>query len=172
MSDENDICGAECADGTPCEHPAGSCPVASHADPDAENQQGRPTEFTDERAREAITAARDGKSKAGCERAAGIGDGTIDSWLELNPTFEDRDGNERRFFPAFRRARGQGEDGWIDEGRGDDGDSSFAKFMLASSYDYQKSEKREHEHSGDGGGPIEVAINETVVETDYDGGDA
>jgi hypothetical protein len=37
--------------------------------------------------------------------------------------------------------------------------------MLAASYDYKKTEKREV--TGDGGGPVEVTLNETVVETEW-----
>jgi hypothetical protein len=34
--DSSDVCGAECADGTPCQHPSGSCPVPDHEDTDDE----------------------------------------------------------------------------------------------------------------------------------------
>jgi len=162
----DDICGAECADDTPCEHPAGSCPVASHSDDDAENGQGRPSKFTDDRAQDAIEAAREGLSKAGCERAAGVGDGTLTNWLEADPTFTDVDGEERQFLRAFRRARRVGESSLVEGGLYDDDvDSSMAKFLLASSFDYKKTEQREV--TGDGGGPVEIAINETVVETPH-----
>lgn len=167
---DDDICGAECADGTPCEHPAGSCPVSSHNDPDAENGQGRPSKFTDDRAQDAIAAARNGLSKAGCERAAGVGDGTLNNWLESDPSFADADGEERQFLRAFRRARKAGENTLIEGGLYDDGvDSSMAKFLLASSFDYKKTEQREV--TGEGGGPVEVELNETIVETDYEGDD-
>lgn len=150
---EDDICGAECADGTPCEHPAGSCPVASHGADDADNAQGRPSKFTDERAQDAIDAAREGLSKAGCERAAGVGDGTLNNWLEADPTFTDADGEERHFLRAFRRARRAGESELVQGGLYDDDvDSSMAKFLLSTSFDYKKTEKREVdadvEHSG------------------------
>jgi hypothetical protein len=163
----DDICGAECADGSDCQHPAGSCPVASHSDDDAKDQQGRPSKFTDERARDAIEAAHEGLSKAGCERAAGVGDGTLNNWLEANPTFVDTGGEERQFFRAFRRARRAGESELVQGGlHDDDVDSSMAKFLLASSFDYKKTEKREH--TGDGGGPVEVEFHEEVVETPWE----
>lgn len=167
MTDDN-ICGAETAstDG-PCQHPAGSCPVPSHSDDDVDaNPQGRPSKFTDERARDAIDAAREGLSKAGCERAAGIGDGTLNNWLEADPTFETEAGEQRQFFRAFRRARRAGETELIEGGLyEDDVDSSMAKFLLASSFDYKKTEQREV--TGEGGGPVEVAISETIVETPH-----
>jgi len=132
--------------------------------------RGRPTGFTDEAARAALEAARRGKSKRGCERAAGVGKGTITDvggWLDQNPTFTDADGEQKQFFGAFERARDEGEDRWIEGGALEDSgvDSSFAKFMLASSYDYKKTEKREH--SGDGGGPLQIEFSEEVVETEW-----
>jgi len=147
---EDELCGAECADGTPCEHPAGSCPVPSHdsdEDDDVENH-GRPSAFSDKLARRAIAAAEKGKSESGIEREVGVGDRTIfgdDGWVDQGHTFVDADGTERDFSRALRRARARGEDEWLTEGRGEEGDSSFAKFMLASSYDYKKTEKREVE---------------------------
>lgn len=147
----DDICGAECADGTPCQHPAGSCPVADHAEP---RGPGRPTKFNDERAREAIAAARQGLSEAGCGRAAGVSHTTIGRWKESNPSFEDEDGTEREFRAAFRRARNAGESRLIRDGLYDeDTDSSMAKFLLSTSFDYVKTERREVdadvEHSGE-----------------------
>jgi hypothetical protein len=131
MSEE---CGEECVDGTPCENDADSCPWHGEGDtPD----NGRPTKFNDDRAQRAIEAAKLGKSKAGCERSAGVADGTIDNWLDKNPTFEDEDGTEKYFFRAFRRARANGEDEWIDDGRRGE-NPSFAKFMLSSSYGYSE----------------------------------
>lgn len=33
---------------------------------------------------------------------------------------------------------------------------------------YGPTEKREHEHSGEGGGPLQIELNETIVQTNYD----
>lgn len=167
MSD--DICGAETSStDEPCQHPVGSCPVPSHSSDDVDvNPQGRPSKFTDDRAQDAIEAAEEGLSKAGCERAAGVGDGTLNNWLEANPTFEDEDGEERQFLRAFRRARRAGESELVHRGLyDDDTDSSMVKFLLASSFDYKKTEQREV--TGEDGGPVEINLNETVVETGYD----
>lgn len=142
MSD--DKCGAECADGSPCEHPAGSCPVPSHSNEDAENH-GRPSAFTYRRAHRAIETARDGLSKAGCARAAGVGEATLKRWLD-----GDKWLGATHFRSAFRRARNQGETQLVQEGLYDeDVDSSMAKFLLASSFDYKKTEKKEVENTGD-----------------------
>ena len=147
----NDLCGAETTSDQPCQNPAGEngrCWIPSHnPDDDDENPGGRPSKFTDDRAQDAVEAAREGLSKAGCERAAGVGDGTINNWLDANPKFTDESGEEREFLRAFRRARKVGESELVQGGLYDDDvDSSMAKFLLASSFDYKKTESRELEH--------------------------
>jgi len=158
MSDE---CGASTAGGSPCElpgsYPDGRC--YHHTDAADADSGGRPTKFTDERARQAIDAAELGKSIAGCGRDAGVGESTMSDWKENEDLrFEGPDGNEYNFSAAFRRARGDGETYYITEGRDPDGDvdPSFAKFMLASSYKYKKTEKQEI--TGDDGDPVQTEI--------------
>jgi|GEM_PF-1808854 len=167
MSD--DICGADTTGEEPCQNPAGEngrCWIPSHNDAGAENPAGRPSKFNDQRALDAIEAAREGLSKAGCGRAAGVADGTIQNWLDANPTFTDEEGEEREFFRAFMRARRVGETNLVQGGLYDeDTDSSMAKFLLASSFDYKKTEQREV--TGEGGGPVQVDVNETIVETPH-----
>jgi hypothetical protein len=132
---DDDVCGAECVDGTTCQHPAGSCPVPSHSDSNAENPHGRPSKYTEDRADAAIDAARDGASKTGCARAAGVDRATLNRWLDA------RDG----FRTAFARARGEGERRLIRDGLGEEVSPQMAKFLLATSYGYTKTEKREIE---------------------------
>ena len=153
MSDESehDLCGEVKGNGDPCENPVkyadGKCGIHSDI---TESEQGRPTKFTDERARDAIQAAKEGKSKAGCERAAGIGNGTIDGWLERTHTFENENGLLDSFSQAFRRARARGESKLITDGlRDSDTDAVMARFLLSTSYDYVKTEKREVDASHD-----------------------
>jgi len=169
---DNGICGAECVDGSACQHPAGSCPVPTHSDPNAENPQGRPSSFTDELAREAIAAAPEVHSIAGVERRIGVGEKTINGgggWLDQDLTFVDEVGVERHFSPAFRRARGQGQTELVQDGLyNDEANSSFARYMLRCSYDLNPPEKRETEHMGEGGGPLQIELTETIVETEYD----
>lgn len=170
----DDTCTATKNDGSSCDNPAkyadGKCGIHSDINGDT---QGRPTKFTDERARIAIEAARgeDGKSIRGCERAAGVGEGTIDGWLEQGHTFENADGLIDSFSRAFAQARGDGESYYITEGGRTDGDidPSFAKFMLASSYDYKKTEQREV--TGEGGGAVSIEFTEEVVQTQWSEGE-
>lgn len=130
------ICGAECADGTPCEHPAGSCPVPSHgAEDDVENPQGRDFTIDESDHGDILEAARMGKSERGCARAAGVSSwAQLDRYLDAHPDFRS----------SFERARARGESELIHGGLRDDGvDTSMAKFLLASSYEYKKTERRE-----------------------------
>lgn len=133
---DKDVCGAECADGTPCQHPIGSCPVPSHSDPDAENPHGRDFTLSEADHEDILEAARLGTSVRGCARAAGVSLSQLQRYLDAHPDFR----------VSFERARAQGEDRLIRDGLYDDGtDSSMAKFLLASSFDYKKTEKREVE---------------------------
>ena len=128
-------------------HMLGESSAKAILEDDEEGQgKGRPAGFTDDLARRAIEAARKGKSESGIEREVGVGDRTIfgdGGWLDQDLTYVTDDGQRRDFSRVLRRARGDGEDQWIEEGRSEDGDSSFAKFMLSTSYDYVKTEKRE-----------------------------
>jgi hypothetical protein len=137
----DDVCGAETTgDGSPCQHPAGSCPVPSHSNPDAENPHGRDFAIGEDDREDILEAARMGKSERGCARAAGVS-----SWAQLNRYLDAHPD----FRSAFERARATGETHYIREGADPSGDvdPSFAKFMLSSSYGY--AEKQEREHSGE-----------------------
>lgn len=166
MTDE--LCGETKGNGEPCENPAkfadGKCGIHSDINGDT---QGRPTKFTDERARAAIEAAREeGKSVRGCERAAGVAEGTIrKNWLKSNYQFVNEDGLVDSFIRAFAQARAQGESDWIEEGRSGDGDSSFAKFMLSSSYDY--AEGTDVNVGGQEDAPLRIEFTEEIVETPW-----
>ena len=172
MSDDVEQCGHETADGTECQLPPsqtdGRC--HHHTDTTKVDSGGRPSKFTDERARQAIAAAELGKSIAGCGRDAGVSKETVRVWRDTEGIyFEGPDGNQYDFFAAFRRARGTGETYYIREGRRAEGevDPSFAKFMLASSYDYKKTEKKEMEDVTEGeGGFGSVTILDSEYATD------
>ena len=162
MSDE-DFCGAETTGDWPCQNPAtegDSCWIPSHGsdNDDVENPQGRDFAIGEDDHEDILEAAREGKSERGCARAAGVSSwAQLDRYLEAHPDFRS----------SFERARARGESELIQGGlRDEDVDSSMAKFLLASSFGYKKTEKREH--TGDGGGPLEISISETVVETGYD----
>lgn len=156
-----DNCGWPTANDTACKHPPtednGRCWL--HAD-DADDI-GRPTKFTDERAQAAIEAARQSKSETGCARAAEVTWPTLNRWLEDNPTFETASGERVEFRSAFGRARRDGETVLVQGGlRNDDIDTSMAKFLLATSFDYVKTEEVQHS-AGDEA--TEITITREVV---------
>lgn len=155
MSD-NDNCGWPTAKGHGCKHPPtednGRCWL--HADDDRDI--GRPSKYNDEDAQAAIDAAKEGVSKSGCARAAGVDRATIDRWLDAHDDFR----------ADFTRARARGERKLIRDGLTDpDTDSQMARFLLAASFQYVKAERREH--TGKGGQPLEINLNEEIVDTPY-----
>jgi len=171
MSDDQDICGYEdTTTGKPCQHPAESCPVPSHDDPGAENPQGRDFTISEDDHDDILQAAREGFSKAGCARAAGVSD------MELQRYLDEHD----EFRGAFMRARHEGEKRLVtgalisDEHNvgpsGMEVDGQHARFLLSTSFDYIKTEKREVDadvdHSGDLKATLQVGWN--TVEGDGD----
>jgi len=150
----DDICGAECGDGTPCQHPAGSCPVPSHTDPDAENPHGRPSSF-DEDKKEAIYAAVGSGLRVGhVAAAAGVSARTLRRWTccidDLSDAVPDDDPCD--FCRGYARAHADGAREVLEECR--------PEFRASASYGYNKTEGREV--SGEDGGPL------MILETDGD----
>lgn len=158
MSDN--ICGAECVDGSECQNPAGSCPVPSHSDPDAENPHGRDFSISESDHDDILQAARDGMSKAGCARAAGVSHTELQRYLDAHDDFR----------AAFTRARHEGErklvTGPLQQHEDDpvEMDSQHARFLLSTSFDYVKTEKREHEDVTDGEGGFGTTV---VLDSEY-----
>ena len=151
----DDVCGhpTEGGDGPPCQNPPGEngrCHIPTHNDPDAENPQGRKWAITESDHEDILTAARDGFSKAGCARAAGVGEASLQRYLDAHDEFRS----------AFMRARHKGERTLLKgplverEGEAESIDGQHARFLLSTSFDYQKTEKRELEHSGEVSGSL------------------
>lgn len=144
MTDNNtDICGhpTEGGDGPPCQHPAtdgDSCWIDSHgghADPG-----GRDWAIDADDHETILTAAREGLSKAGCARAAGVDEKSLARYLDADEHDE--------FRRAFMRARHAGErrlaTGPLVDREGEpDMDGQHARFLLSTSFGYQKTEERE-----------------------------
>jgi hypothetical protein len=159
----DDICGASTTGDEPCRNPAGDngrCWIPTHQ-PDSgdgvENPHGRDFAVDEDDHDDILEAAETGMSIRGCARAAGVSLSQLQRYLDAHEDFR----------VSFERARARGESELIEGGLRDEAvDTSMAKFLLASSFDYKKTEKREH--TGEGGGPVEIAINETVVETPHE----
>lgn len=137
---QTDTCGAETATGGSCNLPASQsddrCHI--HTADDSVAAVGRPSKFSEDRREAAIESARQGKSKAGCARAAGVSKSTLEDWLDKHGKFRN----------AFARARGEGESVLVEGGLYDDEvNTRMAKFLLSTSFDY--TERQELEHTGE-----------------------
>ena len=91
-----------------------------------------------------LDAAKQGVSIAGCARAGGIGESTLHDWLNKE-TEEHVEFSER-----FQRARSEGERRLVE-----DVADRRPDWLLATSYDYTKTEAKEI--SGPDGGPINIS---------------
>lgn len=150
-------CGAATTGGDECSNPAGEngrCWIPSH-NPEGsdENPNGRPS-LLEEYRDEVLAAAEEGLTYEGIARVAGIGVSTLHDWRDEYPDFSE----------SLERARSRAEREHI---RNVD-----SEFVLERSFGYVKTEERKHEHTGEGGGPIEIQFTEEVVETPYSDRDA
>jgi len=159
MSDET--CGAETVAGTPCQHPTTEegdpdrCWIDAHNDAATGNDPGG-REFAIEESdhEDILDAAREGFSKVGCARAAGVSETALSNYLDAHPEFKR----------AFTRARHQGERTLVrgplienDDPDAPEIDGQHARFLLSTSFDYIKTEKREH--STEDGESFNFAVN-------------
>ena len=107
--DEQDICGVETAEGTPCQNPAtdgDTCWLNEHGG--SSDPSGRNTKLTKQR-QEAIAAAiEDGKSMESASRMTGVDPATVYNWLDRG---EDEENSVyAEFYERITRAKGIGED--------------------------------------------------------------
>jgi hypothetical protein len=100
-----------------------------------------------------MEAACEGMSLQGCARVAGIAEKTLHTWINEYDEFASE----------LRQARAEGELQHIRNV-----DDKGSQFLLERSFGYTKTEKKELEHTGEGGGPIEITFQEEVVETDWE----
>lgn len=155
MSD--DICGhpTQGGDGPPCQNPAtdeGHCWLDAHG---GDTEVGRDFTLSPADHDDILNAARGGMSKSGCARAAGVAKSQLDRYLDAHDEFR----------AAFTRARHEGERKlvrgplWNEEDELREMDGQHARFLLSTSFDYVKTEKKELEHSGEGGGGIVIDMS-------------
>lgn len=147
----DDICGAKCVDGSDCQHDAGSCPIPTHSNPNAENP-GRPSKM-DERAEELVlTAVRAGLKFEDQANHARVHPDTlrrhlccIDTPRKSTITASD----PCTFCENYAQAHAQGAIEVLEDCR--------PEFRASASFGYKETEK--HEHTGEDGGPVEVVSN-------------
>ena len=158
----DDICGAETNDGGMCQHPAsrpdGRCHLHTEAEEPA--QVGRKFAIDESDHDDILEAARMGASKAGCARAAGVDKASLLRYLEAHDEFRT----------DYARARSRGEQRLLTRPleKGPDGhtemDGQHARFILSTSFDYTKTEKRELEDVTEGEGGFGTTV---VLDSEY-----
>lgn len=146
MSD--DTCTATKNDGEPCDYTAkyedGKCGIHSEHN-DRGDPGGRPS-LLDKYRDDVLAGARQGMTKAGCARLAGVTEQTLHNWLNKND----------EFFESFKRARAQGELQHL-QSVNDRG----SQFILERSFGYVKTEKREI--MGEDGDAIQIDSDVVTV---------
>ena len=154
---DDDICGAECIDGSACQHPVESCPVPTHNGDVDENPQGRPSKFPDVR-NDLLEAADSFKNMEQVANAGGLrSKQTLYNYLDEHSDFLD----------AFKRARADAADRLIQRGLDpeDDIDMSFVRFLLERSFKFVKTERQEI--SGPDGSAVPIAAVPTDDQLDH-----
>jgi hypothetical protein len=131
----NTICGEPRSDGDPCQwnvDAKGPCPF--HDDSKETPDNGREFTIAESDHDTILESARQGLSQSGCARAVGVDEKNLRRYLDAHEDF-------RR---AFMRARKEGETKLVLGGlQNPEIDSSFAKFLLSTSFDYVETERRE-----------------------------
>ena len=140
MTDEDfDICGStNTSTGEPCQRPADWGTDRDYGPCTQHPREGRSSKFTDSRKDQAIQRARIGATLKGCARAAGISYRTLRSWLDRGEESGEDGDPYFQFFQAFNRARGSGEGDLLERVK-----EQKPEFILATSYDYTKTEERD-----------------------------
>lgn len=161
------VCGHPTADGTPCQHPttddgdADRCWVSAHNEAETESgDPGRDWSIDESDHEDILDAAELGASKAGCARAAGVQRTQLNRYLDAHDEFR----------ADFARARARGERRLLEgplfneEDAPREMDGQHARFILSTSFDYSKTERRELENTGDE--PLgNVVVDFTDVDT-------
>lgn len=159
-------CGAETTTGSPCQNPAGDngrCWVPGHnPDDDEENPHGRPPAIDEENREAVYGAARLGMKIKHQAAAAGVSPDTLrrhacclETLREPELTTDD----PCDFCRGYARAHSEGAQEVLQDCR--------PEFVASATFGYSETSEREVQHTGAGGGPIEVQFSEEVVETPY-----
>ena len=165
MTDETEQCGHPTAggDGPPCSNPATEgdhCWLEAHG---GDVQNGREFAIDESDHDDILEAARMGASKAGCARAAGVDKASLLRYLEAHGDFRT----------AFMRARHEGEHRLLtgplfetknsqEEQRVMDG--QHARFILSTSFDYNKKQELEDVTEGSEGFGTTIVLDSEYVD--------
>ena len=133
----SDICGAETADGSPCQHPPSRADDKCHIHTEVTDPAdvGRDPKLTRER-QEAIAAMiEDGHSVTAAARANDVTKQTVMNWI--NRGENEDEGIYAEFFSRYTRARGEGEKQYLElikELALEDGDHRFLASLMKQRY--------------------------------------
>lgn len=150
MSDDTEQCGEIKNDGEPCvftpKYEDGKCGI--HSDKSG-TKQGRDSKFANCED-DILDAADSYLNHEQIANSGGVVKQTMYNWFDEHPGFLD----------SFNRVRAKAADRLIQRGLDphDEIDMKFVRFLLERSFKFIKTERREHEHAGEDGGPIEVNI--------------
>lgn len=159
----DDMCGASTTGDEPCKNPTSDdgdperCWIPSHNDPDADNPHGRDFAISEADHEDILQAAREGFSKSGCARAAGVSHTELRRYLDAHDDFRS----------TFMRARHNGERELLREALYEQEDAprqmdgQHARFILSTSFDYKKTERKEV--TGPDGEAVDVEVSSDVV---------
>lgn len=156
----DNTCGEPNAEGEPCGRQAGwGTPSDIGPCKDHAQEYRVPRKLTEEARSKILGAAQRGAFKQTCAAIAGVTPQTLRNWLNQGEQHvqDGLDTPLSEFYLAFQRAHAQGEVSTLQD--------CSSEFLAERAYGYTKTQ--ELQHTGSGGGPLEIAINEEIVETPY-----
>lgn len=163
MSDgERELCGKETSKGTPCQNYADSCPWDHEG---GANPNGREKLLDDDQKKELVlTAVRAGLNISDQAAHARVSEKTLRRGLcciesPRDPTLTAA--NPCDFCRSYAHAHARGAITVLEE--------CSPEFRAAASFGYTN--KQQVEHTGEGGGPLEITFSEEVVETPWEADD-
>jgi transposase-like protein len=111
MSDD-ELCGAETTNGTPCQNPANSCPWHNTDD---QPTTGRPSKLTKQVQEAIATDLEQGRSMRSAARKQDLTPQTVMNWMQKGEShLEEGKANEyTEFFERITRAKGYGEEWYM-----------------------------------------------------------
>jgi len=160
----NSICGAECVNGSECQRPAGwgtesdIGPCKTHDGTVNDNNPAHRERQLDAELTDAIYAAVGSGLKVGhVAAAAGVSADTLRRWTCCIDNLANPVPTESAcdFCEGYAHAHAEGAREVLDDCR--------PEFRASASFGYNETQ----EVSGEGGGPVEINLSETVVETGY-----
>lgn len=146
--------GGVTAKGEPCQRGTGELCPAHREDA---KPGGRPTEYDRRMCDQVVALGRDGAGRAEIAADLDISRQTLANWESAHPEFLD----------ATTRASDLAAAWWARQGRfgiwSREFNAAAYRLQVMNRFPDDWRDKQSHEHSGEGGGPVEVAVTRKVV---------